>query len=633
MCGISGLVMNDPKAQPAPEVLRRMNQALAHRGPDEEGVVIRGPAGLGIRRLRIIDLETGSQPISDESRTKWVVLNGEIYNYRELRRETEKTGHTYVSRSDTEVLVHLYEDKGESFVHHLQGMYGIALWDEAAQKLVLVRDRLGIKPLYYALRPEGLYFASELKALIAVGLPREMDYKALSHYLSFNYVPGELSIFRQARKLLPGHILVYCNGTLDVRRYWEVPLPDPSAKTESEEDAQESLKALLREAVASHMISDVPLGVFLSGGVDSGAITAFACEAAGKPVKTFSVGFDQKSFNELNDARRTAEVFATEHHEIIVRPKPEEILPKLFRIFDEPFADSSAIPMYYICELARQFVTVCLGGEGGDEVFGGYHTYVATQLARQYQRLPAWLTHRLIPAIVNRLPVSHERVSFDYRAKRFARGAILPLPRAHYSWKAIFDGAEKDALLRPEIRQAVHAVQAEDAFESVSEYFQRAAHADLISQLQYVDLMHYLPDNNLTRCDRTSMAVALEVRVPLLDHRIVEWMMRQPPERRVRGLSKKHLLKRVLADRLPDRVLRGRKRGFNVPIPAWLNHELRPMMTDLLAPSTILRQGFFNVDVVNRLVREHLELKADHSRALWGLIMFSGWWNTYVQTT
>jgi len=618
MCGIAGKLNKDRNKPVEAGAVRAMCQTIVHRGPDDEGIYTDGPVGLGMRRLSIIDLVGGHQPLSNEDGTVWVVFNGEIYNYRDLRPGLEARGHRFATNSDTEVIVHLYEEYGADFVKHLRGMFAIALWDRARETLVLVRDRLGIKPLYYAPLGDRLVWGSEIKALLADGVPREIDPQALHEYLSYNYVPGPRSIFKSVRKLQPGHRLIARRGDVTVEPYWR-PEPAPAQNgTEPVAYYVERLAELLRESVRYRLIADVPLGVFLSGGLDSSTVVAVMREVSSDPIKTFSIGFEDQSFNELPYARMVAKHFETEHHEFVVRPDAVDLVPKLVHFFDEPFADSSAIPCYYLSELARQHVTVALGGDGGDEVFAGYETYAAYKVASLYRGLSPRLTG-IIPPLVARLPVSHRKVSFDYKAKRFVQSALLPPERAHYAWKEVFSDDMKRELY------ATAAGSLEDPFGAFERQFADCAAAPMLSQLQYVDLRVYLPDDILVKVDRTSMAHSLEARVPLLDHKLVEFAATVPPELQLRGLRKKYLLKRAMAHRLPGQILNRKKGGFNVPVPAWLRHDLSDYVRDVLSEKRLREQGFFNPAYVQQMVRDHRDLKADYSRNVWGLLIFALW--------
>ncbi|MGH7856780.1 MAG: asparagine synthase (glutamine-hydrolyzing), partial [Candidatus Binatia bacterium] len=556
MCGIAGKLNLDPAEPVAAETVRAMCAALRHRGPDDDGFLFDGPVGMGMRRLSIIDLSTGRQPIRNEDGSVWVVYNGEIYNFPELRRSLEAAGHRFYTATDTEVIVHLYEEHGEDFVERLAGMFAIALWDRRERKLILARDRLGIKPLYYHLDGRRLLFGSEIKAILEDDVDRDLDLQALHDYLSLNYVPGPRSIFRSIRKLPPAHLLVCAAGRVRLRRYWELRCSTENAGRPVESLCEE-LHDLLEDTVRGHLLSDVPVGVFLSGGLDSGSLVALASRVTNGPVRTFSIGFDDPSYDELAEARAVVRKFGTDHHEMIVRPDAVTLLPALVRAFDEPFADSSAIPVYCVSRLAREHVKVVLSGEGGDEVFGGYETYAAYKIAALYRRLPSLLATQLIPFLVRQLPVSHRRVSFDYKAKRFVEKALLPPVDGHFGWKVIFSEDAKAALY----------AGGPNGFESPigawREAYARCGSPEPLTRLQHVDLEIYLPDDILVKADRMSMASSLEARVPYLDHRVVEFAASLPASLKVHGLTKKYLLRRTMAPHLPKRIVNGRKRGFN----------------------------------------------------------------------
>jgi len=624
VCGIVGKLNTDRTRAVDPWLIRAMCETLVHRGPDDEGIHVDGPVGLGMRRLSIIDLAGGHQPMSNEDGTIWVVFNGEIYNYRDWKPALEARGHRFSSNSDTEVIVHLYEEYGDEFVHHLRGMFAIALWDKRREALTLVRDRIGIKPLYYSAQGDRLLFGSELKALLPDGLPREIDPQALHEFLSYNYIPGPRTIFKAVKKLQPGHRLVASRGRITVEPYWRPePVSSPDGRAKPVAYYVERLTDLLKEAVRYRLISDVPLGVFLSGGIDSSTVVAVMREVSSDPIKTFSIGFEHESYNELPHARLVARHFETEHHEFTVAPNVVDLLPKLVRFFDEPFADSSAIPVYYLSELARRHVTVALGGDGGDEIFAGYETYTAYKLASLYRSLPKTL-RAAIPPLVARLPVSHAKISFDYKAKRFIQNALLPPERAHYAWKVIFSDDMKRHLYAAEPDGRV-----QDPFLVFERELAQCRAETGLSRLQYVDLRVYLPDDILVKVDRMSMAHSLEVRVPLLDHKLVEFAATIPPDLQLRGLRKKYLLKRAMTHRLPATILNRKKGGFNVPVPVWLRHDLHDYVRDVLSEKRLREQGFFHPQYVHGLITDHVNMGVDYSRNIWGLLIFALWYDEY----
>jgi asparagine synthase (glutamine-hydrolysing) len=618
MCGICGIVSSE--GAPDLEAVRRMNATLVHRGPDDEGTFNRGPVALAARRLSIIDLDHGHQPIANEDGSVVVVQNGEIYNYRELKRELETRGHRFATECDTEVLVHLYEEHGDGFVERLRGMFAIALWDDRRQRLLLARDRFGIKPLYYRLAGGELSFASELKALLQQpGFSRAIDPEALAAYLTFNSIPAPLTIFEQARKLHSGHLLVWEGGELAIRRYAR---PGPPPAAEQRQGSAAELAAELREVLAgsirAHLVADVPVGVLLSGGVDSGGITALASAAAEGPLKTFSIGFEEAGFDELDRARLVSQRYGTDHHELILRPDAVELLPKLAEAFDEPFGDSSALPTYLVSELAAGEVKVALSGEGGDELFGGYYTYVADLLAPRLGRLAA-----LAAPLAERLPSGDRRVGFDYKAKRFARAAHLPPLEAHHAWKEIFSPATRAALLGARN-------PAWDPVDLYRERYAETAGAEPLARLQDVDLGIYMVDDLLVKTDRASMAHSLETRVPFLDREVADFALALPRPLRVRGFAKKRLLRQALAPLLPNEVIGGRKQGFSVPVAAWLRGPLEPFARELLSPANLERQGCLDAATVRSVLDRHTTGREDLSRQLWGLIAFTLWFDRYA---
>jgi asparagine synthase (glutamine-hydrolysing) len=599
------------------ERLEAMAGTLVHRGPDSDGFLVDGPAGLAARRLSVIDLERGDQPIANEDQTVHVVQNGEIYNHEELRSELERAGHRFRTRCDTEVLVHAYEEWGDGFPRRLRGMFAVAIWDARRTRLLLGRDPFGIKPLYYRASSDGLEFASELRAL-----PRgEIDPDALDTFLTFNSIPAPLTIFADCRKLPAGHTLVWEGGEARLTRFAR-PRPVQASDVRSDDGAElvEECRARLRDSVRAHLVSDVPVGVLLSGGIDSGLLAALAAEESSEPLRTFSIGFQEGSFDELGDARKVAARYRTDHHELVLRPDAALLLPALAEAFDEPFADSSALPTYLVSELASRHVKVALSGEGGDELFGGYYTYAADLLA---PRLGA--VARLARPFVERLPSSSAKASFDYRAKRFVRAAHLPPLERHHGWKEIFSPA-----LRAELTPR------SDGFDPLDLYrvpFAETEGADLLARLQDVDERVYLVDDLLVKTDRASMAHSLEARVPFCDPIVASFAHALPTRQKLRGLRKKVLLRKAAEPLLPRSIVYGRKRGFSIPAAAWLRGELEPFARDVLAAETLTRQGFFEPSVVERLLDDHVARREDLSRQLWGLLAFTLWHQHHVERT
>jgi asparagine synthase (glutamine-hydrolysing) len=614
MCGICGIA--SPVGPPDPERLATMSATLVHRGPDSGGEYFDGPVALGARRLSIIDVAGGDQPITSEDGACTVVQNGEIYNFPELRRELEREGHTFRTRCDTEVHLHLYEQHGPDFARRLRGMFAVAIWDARRRRLVLARDRYGIKPLYYRHVGGVLEFASELRAL-----PRgEIDLDALEAFLAFNSIPSPYSIFREIRKLPPGHLLVWEeDGAVQIERYARPgPVPAQELRTDDEAELLEELRARLRDSVRAHLLADVPVGVLLSGGVDSAALAALAAQESRERVHTFTIGFQERSFDERGGARRVAELYGTIHHELLVEPDPTLLLPALADAFDEPFADSSALPTYLVSQLAAEHVKVALSGEGGDELFGGYYTYAADLLADRLGPLA-----RIARPLVELLPTSTAKASFDYKAKRFVRAAHLPPLERHHGWKEIFSLDARSELTG---RTA--------PFDPVDIYrhrYRETEDADGLARLQDIDFGIYLVDDLLVKTDRASMAHSLEARVPFLDPVVTNFAFALPTRHKVRGLSKKVLLRKAAAPLLPREVVHGRKRGFSIPAAAWLRGELVPFARATLSPETLTRQGFFRPEVVSRLIGEHVAGVEDRSRQLWGLLSFTLWYERHVE--
>jgi asparagine synthase (glutamine-hydrolysing) len=620
MCGICGLVAGERERAPDREAVARMSGRLVHRGPDDDGLFCEGPVALAARRLSIIDLAHGHQPIENEDGSAVVVQNGEIYNYRELKRELEGHGHRFATDCDTEVLVHGYEEWGEGFVERLRGMFAIALWDKRRQRLLLARDRFGIKPLYYRHAGGGLSFASELKAMLEQpGFSREIDPEAVAAYLAFNSIPGPLTIFKEARKLPPGHLLSWEAGEVALRRYARPdPPPASDVRSGSADQLAAELRKVLDDSVRAHLVADVPVGVLLSGGVDSGGLAALASRHVGEPLRTFSIGFEEEGFNELSRARLVAERYGTDHHELVLRPDAVELFPKLVEAFDEPFGDSSALPTYLVSELAVSEVNVALSGEGGDELFGGYYTYVADLLARRVGRLAA-----LARPLAEALPSRTDRVGFDYKAKRFARAAALPPLERHHGWKEIFSAQARADLAGPN-------ASAWDPLDLYRERYAETAGAEPLARMQDVDLGIYLVDDLLVKTDRLSMAHSLELRVPFLDPKVAEFAFSLPTSLKVRGTAKKRLLRKALAPLLPREIVHGRKQGFSIPIAAWLRGPLEPFAREVLAPSAIARQGLLDPAAVTPLLDRHVTGREDLSRQIWGLMALTLWFDRYA---
>ncbi len=632
MCGIVGIV--DLAGRPIPEsLILRMCEQLAHRGPDERGTVFLphgGQAGrsgataaLGIQRLSIIDVQGGHQPIANEDGTVWTVLNGEIYNFQELREELERRGHRFATRSDTEVIVHLYEEEGEAFVSRLDGMFALALWDERSQRLILARDRFGKKPLLYAEAEGRLIFASEFQALLSdESIPRTLDPEALDYYLTYMAIPAPLSIYRAIRKLSPAHLLIHDRSGTRLQRYWSLAYTPKLAISEA--DAAERLLELLTKAVRKRLLADVPLGAFLSGGIDSSAVVALMARCSERPVKTFSIGFEEARYNELPHARRVAQAFGCDHREFVVRPNAIEVLPTLVEHFGEPFADSSAIPTYYLSRLTREHVTVALNGDGGDEAFAGYARHAANRLAERWQVMPAlvrgpveWLAGRL-------LMTPTDRQQHRGRIGRFFQAASRSRSARYQAWVGVIDEDLKAAVLGS--RNGFSADP-----DLVEQLFDQAQALDPVDAALAVDTAFYLPTDLLVKMDIMSMANSLEARSPFLDHHLVEFVARLPSAMKLRRLTSKALLKQVLNGILPEETLHRRKWGFAVPIGAWFRTELREFLQDHLGSAHCVRDGLLHHNAVAALVDAHVSGRADYTHQLWTLLNLELWYRRFIR--
>lgn len=636
MCGIAGGIWNDPKLALDAEVVRGMTEAVAHRGPDDDGhfeseYCVRPPyeslpgVALGARRLSIIDVEGGHQPIGNEDGTVWVVLNGEIYNFRELRQRLEGSGHKFRTNCDTEVLVHLYEDEGAEFARHLVGMFAIAIWDEPRRRLVLARDRLGQKPLVYRHEPDRLLFASEIKSLLKVpGVPRRVDPSAVDEYLTYQYVPHPNTIFAGIHKLPPAHVGIYCDGRFAVEPYWnpgwqrEVDLP--------EAEYAERLRAELTRAVELRLQSDVPLGAFLSGGLDSSLIVALMQQLSGDRVKTFSIGFPVAEYDETVYARRVADHLRTDHRVFRVEPNAVDMLPKLVRHFDEPFGDSSALPTWCVAEHARQQVTVALTGDGGDELFAGYPRYRALRLAAAFDRMPGMLRSAAGAAFWQKLPGGRRRSALR-RIKRFVKPLQLPAARRYLEWIAIFDEAARAALYSDSF---LERLPDDDPYLFLDGAWRRAAPRDAIAAAAAADLQTYLPCDLMAKVDTTSMAHSLECRQPYLDHRVVELANAMPTRMKYRCGRGKRILRKAFGDLLPAEIFRRKKMGFGVPLDRWLRHELKDMIHEVLLSERALARGYFRPEAVRGLLNEHCAKRRDHADRLWALLVLELWHREWV---
>ena len=620
MCGICGVVSFQPSAHPDQSTLLQMNAVLQHRGPDDEGYYQDNQVGLAVRRLSIIDLHTGQQPISNESGDIWVVYNGEIYNYQEVRTVLEQRGHIFKTQTDTEIIVHAYEEYGDECVTHFNGMFAIALWDSRERRLFLVRDRLGIKPLYYWSGTDKLVFGSELKALILhPDVPRQIDLAALDLFLTLEYIPAPRTIYEGVYKLLPGHRLVLEKGQLKVTQYWDVPYQPIS---QSEAECAEILSGLIKESVRLHLISDVPLGAFLSGGVDSSTIVGFMSQNTNVPVQTFSIGFEDYTYNELPYAEAVATHFGTKHHVEVLKSDHTDLAEQLVAHFDEPFADTSAIPTFLVSKLASREVKVVLSGDGGDELFAGYDTYLAEKLNQYYGRLPQPLRQQVLPKFAEWLPPQPAKKGLINKVKRMVEGGAFDPSLQHARWMMFLNSSEKNSLYRSDLRGTLYDHLTTDFFH---DYFEKGNCFDRLAQQQYVDVKTYLVDDILTKVDRMSMAALIEARVPLLDYHIVEFALNLPAHMKLHGTRTKSILRQAVKYMVPQLVLEKPKEGFSIPMKHWLCTSLKSIMLDLLSKDNLQKHGYFDHQVVARWIQEHLGGRANHSHHLWALMVFEMW--------
>ena len=624
MCGIAGIVDTREHGRPDVGVVGRMLDTIVHRGPDDYGIHDGGRAVLGVRRLKIIDLEGGHQPLSNEDGTVWVVYNGEIYNHAALRKELEAKGHRFLTRCDTEVIVHAWEEWGLSLVDRFQGMFGFAVWDSRSGILVLARDRLGIKPLYYAWDGTRLVFGSEIKAVLASGdVSTEPNLQSIYHYVGYEFVPAPETMFRQVNKLPAGHLLVLERGALSTRRYWDVSFT-PVERSEAEEIA--GVRQLLGQAVQKRLMSDVPLGVFVSGGLDSTAVLAFAREATTARIPTFTIGYRDASFSEWDYARQVAKHYGTDHHEIVIEPVTPEAIEHAVWHLDEPMTDLSTIPFGVLSAAARKDVTVCLSGEGGDEVFVGYDRFIASKAHHLlYGRVPRAM-RRGIEAAVRRLPDQDQKKGAINILRRFVEGGALPDEGGHMRWQYFSSAEQDEALFRPEFLSRV----SRDPFEPIRRHRARVASADRLSQECYVDLRLTMPDSVLMKVDKMSMAHSLEVRVPFLDHALVEFVAGVPSERKFPGFRTKALYRKAMEGVLPPFVLNRGKQGYSLPIKNWLRADLRSYMESLLHTSPVINEHF-QQPCLQRLIDQHMRRTHNHNHVLWALMNLALWHRRFVE--
>lgn len=627
MCGICGIV-NVNKERINEDTVKVMANSMAHRGPDDEGVYSAPGVCLGHRRLSIIDLSSaGHQPLANEDKTVWVILNGEIYNYKDLRIKLKEKGHVFKSHSDTEVIVHLYEEEGKDCVKSMVGMFAFAIWDAKKDLLLLARDRIGKKPLLYSYVNGNFCFASEFLAFLKSNLiEKEISLEALDYYLTFGYVPAPLTIYKDVFKLLPAHILILKDGKIQNERYWQL---DYEKKINiSEDEAQEGILKLLLDAIKVRLYSDVPLGVFLSGGIDSSMVVGLISQIYNQRIKTFSIGFDEADYNELKYARNIAKYFDTEHHEFTVRPKALDVLPALVEHYGEPYADPSCIPTYYVSKISKQYVTVVLNGDGGDELFAGYERYQAMVYSQALDRFPEWLNKGIAFLFIKTIPDSTDGRKLVRKLRRFFEAKSLPLYKRYSKWIGIFDDESKRQIYSKDFITSACNFTTDRFFKHC---LSNSNTLGLVDRLLKLDTLTYLPDDLLVKVDIASMASALETRSPFLDHRLMEFVVSLPSHFKLRGFKKKYILKKIATKFIPRENIYRTKQGFGVPIGQWFRGELKDYLCDNLLSNKFLKRGYFKPEAVKNMVDLHLRRRTDYSFQLWTLLMFELWYCKFME--
>lgn len=618
MCGITGYCGQGDK-----EILLNMTNTLYHRGPDSSGVFVDDKIGLGHRRLSIIDLsDVGSQPMTNEDGSVVLILNGEIYNFLELRKKLEKN-HKFKSKTDTEVIVHLYEEIGEKVFNELNGMFAIAIWDKNKKELILARDRLGKKPLYWAHYNDTLIFGSEIKALLQHPLfKKEIDYKSLYKYFTYEYIPTPHAIFKNTYKLESGTYLKWSKEGVEKIQYWDIGLKTQDTKRKTSIILEELDKKINR-AVKSRLIGDVPLGIFLSGGLDSSTIAYYAQKNTTKKIKTFSIAFDEDSFDESKYAKKVARFLNTEHHEEKLSSKKVlELIPQVADLLDEPMADPSIIPTYLLSKFTKKHVKVALGGDGGDELFCGYDTFVAHKIANVYERIPRLLRKEVIERIIKIIPTSFNNVSFDFKAKRFIDGFYGEKKYRDQRWMGAFSEPQTKLLFSKDFKEQA---EVNNVFDDVDNYNRCHPVDDYFDQLIYLYLKMYMMDDILVKVDRASMFASIETRSPFLDYNLVEYAYNLPNDLKLKGYKTKYILKKLMEGKLPNDIIYRKKKGFGIPVAEWLSAELRPLVLDLLSKERIEKQGIFNYDYINAILNNHFFKQADNRKQIWALLMFQLW--------
>jgi asparagine synthase (glutamine-hydrolysing) len=629
MCGICGIIDYTNKSIAEESIIRKMCAELKHRGPDDEGVYLNNKSpsvGLGHRRLSIIDLSSaGRQPMPNEDKTVWLIFNGEVYNYKELKPELEKKGHKFSSDTDTETVIHLYEEYGEDCLKHIRGMFAFALWDDKKQIFFAARDRAGKKPFIYSNHNGRFCFASEFTALLASGfIEKEINLEAIDYYLTFGYIPAPMTIYKGVFKLPPAHFLLFKGGELKIKRYWEL---DYSQKINiSEEDAAGEILRLLKEATKIRLYSDVPLGAFLSGGIDSSAVVALMAELSSQRIKTFSIGFQEQDYNELTYAKNISSRFYTEHHEFIVRPDALEVLPVLVERYGEPYADSSCIPSYYVAKYTKEHVTVALNGDGGDESFAGYERYLGILLSQVYQKMPEIARH-LITAFTDKFPDLANSKNIIGTAKRFFAATSLPVRERYLHWVSIFSDELKLTMYSADFKYVARDISAASLFNP---YFENYEKLSMLDVLLMTDVHTYLPDDLLVKMDIVSMANSLEARSPFLDNKVMEFAAKLPPRYKIRGLVKKYILRKSLKGLVPSENLNRKKMGFGAPVGLWFRGELRNLLRDTLLSKSALGRGYFDTGAIKKIIEQHLSGHKDYKMQLWALLMLELWHKRFI---
>ena len=638
MCGICGTVKIEGGAPVSKSLIASMCATIEHRGPDDEGIFTTNNIGLGTRRLSIIDIEGGHQPLSNEDASVWVAHNGEIYNFPELRKELISRGHFFKTKTDTETIVHSYEEWGEQCFQKFRGMFAFALWDDSKKKLLIVRDRVGIKPLYYTLiedKDRTLVFGSELKTiLIHPKVERALEPRAVDLYLTLEYIPEPFSVFKNIHKLPAGTFLVYEQGQIRLEKYWDVFEDRENESSDTTGSAtlaslEDELYVHLKEAVKARLISDVPLGAFLSGGIDSSAIVGLMSELGVSPIRTFSIGFEDATYNELEHARRIAQLFHTDHEEFILKPQALELTQKLVHHLDEPFGDFSIFPTYLISKMAREHVKVILSGDGGDELFAGYEHYQAQKLSR----LPLVSSlSRPVPALVRKFPPSSKKKGLWNKMRRYAQGFKHPKDLRHFRWMMFLNQKEREELYSEEFRHELGGVQPFHTISPLDKLYPQLERFDDINGELYLDLKSYLVDDILVKVDRMSMATSLETRVPFVDHEVVRFAFRIPGHLKLRGMTTKWILKKTMGRLLPHQNIYRSKEGFSIPIKHWLRNELKELMFHYLNETTIQKAGLFNTTWIQHKIEAHMDGKENYSHQLWALLVFEIWREQFLKS-